>query len=46
MQIFMKQQLGKRVGSVLAERMFLANEVGDIGVFLDSAGNKIGLEHS
>jgi len=46
MQIFMKQQLGKRVGSVLAERMFLANKAGDIGVILDPAGNKIGLQHS
>jgi hypothetical protein len=46
MQIFMKQQLGKRVGSVLAKRMFLANVAGDIGAFLDSAGNKIGLQHS
>jgi len=45
MPIFMKQQLGKRVGSVLTKRMFLANKAVDIGVFLDSAGNKIGLQH-
>jgi predicted enzyme related to lactoylglutathione lyase len=32
-------------GTILVEKMFLSKEAGYIGVFLDSEGNKIGLQH-
>jgi predicted enzyme related to lactoylglutathione lyase len=32
-------------GAVLMEKMFLSNEAGYIGMFIDSEGNKIGLQH-
>ena len=32
-------------GQVLMQKMLLSNEAGYVGMFLDSEGNKIGLQH-
>jgi predicted enzyme related to lactoylglutathione lyase len=32
-------------GQVIMEKMFLSPEAGHIGIFIDSEGNKIGLQH-
>jgi predicted enzyme related to lactoylglutathione lyase len=35
----------KAGGTVIIEKMFLSKEAGYIGIFIDSEGNKIGLQN-
>lgn len=39
-------KVNKAGGSVLLEKTFLGDQAGYVGLFLDSEGNKIGLQHS
>ena len=38
-------RVAKAGGTVVMEKTFLGNEAGHVGMFIDSEGNKIGLQH-